>query len=81
MYVPPGGDLKPAPVDQTLAAAARGLAQTVEQGGTLAGVLSPFLTVEEAYLLASYLRALHPQAVLALGPVPVRGEDRRSVLI
>jgi NADH-quinone oxidoreductase subunit G len=38
-------------------------------------VLSPFLTVEEAYLMASYLKGLSPSAVLALGPVPVRGTD------
>ncbi len=43
--------------------------------GHLAAVLSPLLTVEEAYLLAAYLRAVDPQAVLALGPVPVVGED------
>lgn len=43
--------------------------------GHLAGVLSPMLTVEEAYLLATYLRAVDPQAVLALGPVPVLGAD------
>jgi NADH-quinone oxidoreductase subunit G len=43
--------------------------------GRLLGVLSPHLTVEDAYLLAKYLRSLDPEAVLALGPVPVVGED------
>ena len=43
--------------------------------GSIAGVLSPFLTVEEAYLLASYLKGLSSTNVLALGPVPIRGED------
>ena len=38
-------------------------------------VISPHLTVEEAYLLAKYVRRIDPQAVLALGPVPVVGED------
>ena len=42
----------------------------------MAGVLSPFLTVEEAFLMASYLKGLNPANVLALGPVPVRGEDQ-----
>ncbi|HEX7448781.1 MAG TPA: 2Fe-2S iron-sulfur cluster-binding protein [Pirellulales bacterium] len=43
----------------------------------LAAVLSPHLTVEEAYLLAKYLRMFDPDTVLALGPVPVVGEDER----
>ncbi len=41
----------------------------------LAAVLSPFLTVEEAYLLGTYIRSLDPEAVLALGPIPRVGED------
>jgi NADH-quinone oxidoreductase subunit G len=45
--------------------------------GRLAGVLSPHLTVEEAYLLAKYLRGFDPEAVLALGPVPMGDEDER----
>jgi NADH-quinone oxidoreductase subunit G len=48
-----------------------------KKAGRLAGVLSPHLTVEEAYLLATYLRSIDPQAVLALGPVPVDGTDER----
>jgi NADH-quinone oxidoreductase subunit G len=39
------------------------------------GVLSPFLTCEEAYLLAKFLKGLSGQVRLALGPVPVIGED------
>ena len=38
-------------------------------------MLSPFLTVEEAYLLASYLKELSPENVLAIGPVPTKGFD------
>jgi NADH-quinone oxidoreductase subunit G len=75
MYVRKDGDLQPAPIDQALAAADRGLRQAVEQGGVVAGVLSPFLTVEEAFLMARYLKGLSPKSVLALGPVPMRGED------
>ena len=44
-------------------------------GGRLGAVVSPFLTVEEAYLLASTIREIDEEAVLALGPVPVVGED------
>jgi NADH-quinone oxidoreductase subunit G len=76
MYVRQGGDLRPSPIDQALKAAGRGLALSVEQGGTIAGILSPFLTVEEAYLMASYLKGLSPSTVLAMGPVPVVGFDR-----
>ena len=44
-------------------------------GGRLAAVVSPNLTVEEAYLLCKLARQFDPEAVLALGPVPVVGED------
>ncbi len=41
----------------------------------MAGVLSPFLTCEEAYLLCKFLKGLSEEVRLALGPVPVVGED------
>lgn len=44
-------------------------------GGGVAAVLSPFLTCEEAYLLAKWVRGLSPEARLYLGPVPVHGQD------
>ncbi len=49
--------------------------ERLRQAGKLAAVLSPHLTVEEAYLLATYIRTLDPQAPIVLGPVPVEGED------
>ncbi|MGV2341967.1 MAG UNVERIFIED_CONTAM: hypothetical protein LVR18_51055 [Planctomycetaceae bacterium] len=33
------------------------------------------MTVEEAWLLATWIRSLSPQAVLAVGPVRVSGTD------
>jgi NADH-quinone oxidoreductase subunit G len=39
------------------------------------GVVSPFLTCEEAYLFAKWLKGLAPYSRLVLGPVPVVGED------
>jgi NADH-quinone oxidoreductase subunit G len=45
------------------------------QAGRVAAVLSPNLTVEEAYLLASYVRSIDPQAPLVLGPATVIGAD------
>ena len=47
----------------------------LRKAGRLAAVLSPHLTVEEAYLLGTYVRSIDPQAVLAVGPVPAEGED------
>ena len=38
-------------------------------------VLSPFMTVEEAYLLAGYLKEIDKRIRLVLGPVPVDGVD------
>lgn len=38
-------------------------------------VISPWATVEEAYLLATYARKLTPSAKLAIGPVRIVGED------
>jgi len=41
----------------------------------VAAVLSPFMACEEAWLLARYIREVAPQAALAMGPVPMEGED------
>lgn len=38
-------------------------------------VLSPFMSVEEAYLLAGFLKGLDQRVRLVLGPVPVLGVD------
>ena len=43
--------------------------------GRMGVVVSPNLTVEEAYMLCQVARQIDPDAVLALGPVPVIGED------
>ncbi len=43
----------------------------------LAFVLSPFLTCEEAYLLAIYAKIISPDVFLALGKIPVVGEDEK----
>jgi NADH-quinone oxidoreductase subunit G len=75
MYVREGGTLGVATPDQALRAVRRRYEEVAAQGGVVAGVLSPFLTVEEAYLLAKFLKGLNPKNVLALGPVPTAGED------
>jgi NADH-quinone oxidoreductase subunit G len=43
--------------------------------GAIGAVLSPFLTVEEAYLLAKLFKDLDSKSKLYLGHVPVVGED------
>jgi NADH-quinone oxidoreductase subunit G len=42
---------------------------------SFATVFSPMMSVEEAYLLASYLKGLNRNVKLLMGPVPVVGED------
>jgi NADH-quinone oxidoreductase subunit G len=41
----------------------------------IGAILSPWMTVEEAYLLAGFMLKISPKAKLALGPVRVVGED------
>lgn len=53
------------------------LKQKLAAAGRLGAVLSPHLTVEEAYLLIKFIRGIDPAAVLALAPVPVVGADER----
>ncbi len=55
----------------------RELDSRLRQAGRIGVVLSPFLTVEEAFLLASYARQVDPQAVIVVGHVPVVDEDER----
>jgi NADH-quinone oxidoreductase subunit G len=65
----------PVPYDELLPAMRHDLEQACRADGMIAGVISPFLTVEEAYLFAKYLKGLSPHSLLALGPVPRMGED------
>ncbi len=71
-----GADLAPVSVEDATSQIRETLGRVAGQGGKIGGILSPFLTVEEAYSAASYLRSVSHDAVLALGPVPSVGEDR-----
>jgi NADH-quinone oxidoreductase subunit G len=71
---PAPGNGAPALYEQIVPTLRRELAEAASRG-TVAAMLSPFLTCEEAYLLARYLKGLSPNVRLALGPVPVQGED------
>lgn len=42
----------------------------------IAILVSPMLSTEDAYLLGTMARAIDPDAVLAVGPVPHSGEDK-----
>ncbi|RIK81329.1 MAG: ferredoxin [Planctomycetota bacterium] len=55
----------------------RELNKQLREAGRIAVAISPHLTVEEAYLLAAYARSIDADALLALGPVPVIGEDEK----
>ncbi|MBI1901330.1 MAG: (2Fe-2S)-binding protein [Planctomycetia bacterium] len=68
-----GGQLKPVEWSHVFGP----LDASLRKAGRVAGVLSPHLTVEEAFLLATYLRSVDPAAVLVLGPVPVVGQDEK----
>jgi len=64
-------------VPATWTDALKALNKDLRQVGRLAAVVSPFQTVEEAYLLCNLIRGIDPKALLVLGPVPTVGEDER----
>jgi NADH-quinone oxidoreductase subunit G len=71
-----GGKLVSRDWEAILPAVRTALTEAAKKGpGAIGAVLSPWMTLEEAYLLASYLKSLAPQAALALGPVHTIGED------
>jgi NADH-quinone oxidoreductase subunit G len=70
------GALTPSTYEAVLPAVRQELAEAAARDGSaVAGVLSPFLTCEEAYLFGKFLKGLSGEVRLALGNVPVTGED------
>lgn len=55
----------------------RDIAGQFRAAGRPALVLSPFLTVEEAYLACVWIRSLDEAAEITVGPIPREGDDRR----
>jgi NADH-quinone oxidoreductase subunit G len=53
--------------DQTLTSVRNAVKKAAAGKGKLAAVLSPWMTVEEAWLLSHFLKSLSPDAVLAPG--------------
>jgi NADH-quinone oxidoreductase subunit G len=75
-FVRRDGGLMAAEWPEVLTGIRREVAEAARRDGSaVAGVLSPFLTCEEAFLLAKFLKGLSGEVRLALGPVPVVGED------
>jgi NADH-quinone oxidoreductase subunit G len=70
------GAAQPAAYEDVMPAIRTQLAEAARlEGAAVGAMLSPFLTCEEAYLLARYIKGLSNAALLVLGPVPVIGED------
>jgi len=70
------GKLTPLPWTEIVPTIRRAFQNAAQKDAAgVVGVLSPFLTCEEAYLIAKFLKGLSGQVRLALGPVPIIGED------
>src|SRR5262249_26374007 len=70
------GQLSPAAWPEVLGGVRQALKSAVEKGPSgVVGVISPFLTCEEAFLFAKFMRGLSKEVRLALGSIPVVGED------
>ncbi len=64
------------PWPTVLAEAKKRIQQAIQNDPSgFVAVLSPLMTVEEAYLLASYIKGIDPRTKLTLGPVPIVGSD------
>ena len=59
-----------------LSATMNTLESAVKNGGRLGVMVSPMLTSEDAFLLATTVLAIDAQAELAVGPIPVLGQDK-----
>ncbi len=56
--------------------AAAGVRAALTGGGRLGVVVSPMLSCEDAFALARLALTIDPRATLAVGPVPVHGQDK-----
>ncbi len=70
------GSLKPVAWSKALEGIRADFAASAKQQPSSAWlILSPFLTCEEAYLAAKWFKSLSPDVKLALGFIPITGED------
>ncbi|MEN0020114.1 MAG: molybdopterin-dependent oxidoreductase [Planctomycetota bacterium] len=56
--------------------AIEGLRAAAEAGKRIALLVSPMLTCEDAYALATMARTIDPDAILGVGPIRFEGEDK-----
>jgi NADH-quinone oxidoreductase subunit G len=72
------GDLFDSDWPKAISEAADTLKQTHGDEGdsSLAVMISPMLSCEEAYVLGQLVRGMDPAATLAVGPVPIDGQDK-----
>jgi NADH-quinone oxidoreductase subunit G len=75
-YVRQYGSLAEADFARAYEALAQGVRKAAAAGQRTALMVSPMLPCEEAFLLAKAARELDPNAILAVGPVPVKGQDK-----
>jgi NADH-quinone oxidoreductase subunit G len=61
--------------DSVLASVRSALKKAAQGKAKVAAVLSPWMTVEEAYLLSGFLKGLSGEVTLAMGPIRVEGKD------
>src|SRR5262249_14685511 len=70
------GKSEPKPYGETIAAIRKNFVEAAKKEAShVVGMLSPFLTCEEAFLLAKFIKGVAKNSRLVLGPVPVVGED------
>ena len=70
------GHVTPTDFDTVLNSVRAALIKAAQGGkGKIAAVLSPWMTVEEAFLLSSFLKGLSTDVTLAIGPVRIEGHD------
>lgn len=70
------GEIRTRDWDDVIPSLQKAIAKAVSRAADkCAAIFSPWMTCEEAYMLASYLKGVSPKVQLALGPVRVVGED------
>ena len=70
------GEVRSRDWDDILPALDKALTKALTKAGDkCVAIFSPWMTCEEAYMLASYLHAHSPKVRMALGPVRIEGED------
>lgn len=75
-YVMDGKDHHEVPIERFFQRLTEDLTYRILDKQSVVGVLSPYLSVEEAYAAASWVKQLTNRSSLVLGPVPVVGADQ-----